>query len=250
MLPLTLAVGIQLVVGQRDAQILSSGGIEARREVVMRILATPTGERSQAIWLALRREVDRLVTCLDVEPPTAEVRKELHCEIRPGSEDDYLPNLIEALSQSPDPAMIPTLIKVTPGGGTAAAALVHFGDLAVPALIESALSSRSGPWVTEAGGSMFALAEMLHGTAVGDRSRTAITATARTLLQEKVIDAHWISIVNLALSTRDADLRSEVETLAADPSEWIRRGLTDPARIAQRQSSIRFQLTRHPKPQH
>lgn len=250
MLPLALAVGIHLVVGQSDALILSSGGIEARREAVLRILATPTSERSQAVWQALRQEVDRLVSCLDVQPPTTEAGMELHCEVRPGSEDDYLPNLIEALSQSRDPLMIPTLVKVTPSGGRPAAALVHFGDLAVPALIESALSSRSGPWVTEAGGGMFALAEILHGPALSDRSRTEITATARTLLREKVIGTHWIPIVILALSTQDADLRSEVEKLATDSAEWVRRGLTDSAQIARRQSGIRFQLTRQPKPQH
>ena len=216
MLAWALVLGIQFAIRPADTLILSSGDIEARREVVMRILATPPSKRPQAVWQTLRQEVDRLVACLDVDPPPAQAGKDLHCEVRPGSEDDYLPNLIEALSQSRDPAMIPTLIKVTPSGGIARAALARFGDLAVPALIESSLSSRSGPWVTEAGGSMLTLAEMLQGPALGDGSRITITATAASLLQT-LVSAHWLPIVILALSTQNADLRSEVEKLATDP---------------------------------
>jgi hypothetical protein len=50
------------------------------------------------------------------------------------------------------------------------------------------------------------------------------------------------------LATKDVTLRAEVEKLATDASEWRRRGVTDQARIAQVQNSIRFALTQHPTP--
>ena len=112
-------------------------------------------------------------------PPPAE-RQTLRCDITPRSEDEYLADLVGALSQSRDPSMIPTLIKVAPSGAMAAAGLARFGDLAVPALIESAMSSRSGPWVSESHGSMFTLARMLEEPApvasqpVSDANRVRI----------------------------------------------------------------------------
>ena len=165
-----------------------------------------------------------------------------------------MPDLIQALGQSRDTSMIPTLIKVAPSGTIAAAGLARFGDVAVPALIESAMSSRSGPWVSESSGAMVTLARMLEQPApdavqpLSGAKRLRITDTARTLLHTKLTWANQIPIIALVLATKDVALRAEVEALASDASAWRRRGLTDQARIAQVQNSIRFALTQHPKP--
>jgi hypothetical protein len=148
--------------------------------------------------------------------------------------------------------MIPTLIKVAPSGAIATAGVARFGDLAVPALIESALSSRSGPWVYESGGAMLTLARMLEDPPpdvlrpLGAPNRVRITDTARTLLRTRLTWQHQIPIIALALATKDVALRAEVETLATDASEWRRRGLTDQSQITQVQNSIRFALSQHP----
>ena len=161
----TLALGLAafLALGQDDdARILATGDIGARHEALARILAIAPGNRTADVWQALKQEVERVVACLDVVPPSPAVRQTLHCEIRPLAEDDYLPELITAIGQSRDPSMIPTLIKVVPGGMIAAIPLMRFGDLAVAPLIESAMSSRSGPWVEESSGATLTLAKMLE----------------------------------------------------------------------------------------
>ena len=242
------------LVGQDDTRILGTGDLSARHEALARILAIAPRERTDDMWQALRQELDRVVACLDVRPHSPAERQTLHCEITPRSEDDYLLNLITAIGQSRDPSMIPSLIKVAPSGAIAAAALVRFGELAVPALIEAAMSSRSGPWVEESGGAMLTLARMLEepasdaSQALSSANRLRITETARTLLRSRLTWTNQIPIVALCLATKDAALRSEVEALATDASEWRRRGITDQARIVQVQNSIRFQLARHSKP--
>src|SRR5262245_23038472 len=111
----------QLVVGQDGAHGLSTGDIEARHGTLVRILSIPPSGRSDEIWKALRHELDRLVACLDVRNPSPEESRELNCDIRPKSEDSYLPDLITAVGQDNDPAVIPTLIKVASSGGMATA---------------------------------------------------------------------------------------------------------------------------------
>jgi hypothetical protein len=245
---------VLLAVGQDDPRILGAGDLDARHDALARILAIAPVERTAGQWQALRQEVDRVVACLDVRSPSPAESQKLRCDVRPRSEDNYLPDLIQALGQSRDTSMIPTLIKVAPSGTIAAAALVRFGDVAVPALIESAMSSRSGPWVSESSGAMSTLARMLEQPApdavqpLSRASRLRITDTARTLLHTKLTGANQIPIIALVLATKDVALRAEVEALATDASEWRRRGLTDQARIAEVQNSIRFALTQHPKP--
>ena len=247
-----LFVAVAVWVGQftssnNDATVLATGDAAARYEAATRILATPADQRSEAVWQALRSEVERLVRCGDVPPPPPPEWNRLKCETGVGRESEYLPTLIEALSQTTDPAMIPTLIKVAPSGAIAISGLMKFDDVAVPLLIESALSSRSGPWVTEADGAMFALAKVVEGGRISAESRLQVTDTARELLNDRLTDANWIAVVNLALATADTDLRARVERLANDASELRRHDLADD-HIEQIQRGIRFQLSRHPKP--
>jgi hypothetical protein len=124
----------------------------------------------------------------------------------------------------------------------------------VPALIESAMSSRSGPWVTESDGAMLTLARMLEIPvpdaiqSLSGPNRLRITDTARILLRSKLTFQNQIAIIALVLATKDVTLRAEVEALATDADEWQRRGLTDQSQITRVQNSIRFALTQHPGP--
>jgi hypothetical protein len=253
-LTISFVLALFLAAGQDDAQILSTGNLDERREALARIVAVTPAERTPDQWRALRQEVDRLVACLDVHSPSPAEQQTLHCDIKSRSEDEYFPELVRALSQSRDPSMIPTLIKVAPSGAMAAAGLARFGDLAVPALIESAMSSRSGPWVTESDGAMFTLARMLEKPApdavqgLSAANRVRIADTARTLLRTKLTFQNQIAIIALVLATKDITLRHEVEALATDAAEWRRRGLTDESQITRVQNSIRFALTQHPAP--
>lgn len=243
-----------LLVGQDDARILSTGELGARHDALNRILAIAPDQRTMEMWLAVKQETDRLVACLDVVPPSPMEKQTRRCDIVPQSEDNYLPDLITALAQTRDPAMISSLIRVAPSGAIATNGLVRFGESAVPALTQAATSSRSGPWGEESTGAMFALAKMLQqadsggGVTLTPTIRLRITETARTLLETGLTSTNQIAIVALALATRDAALRSQVQDLATNTFEWPRRGVTDPAEIARIQNSIRFQLTGRPNP--
>jgi hypothetical protein len=131
-----------LAVRQDDARLLTTGTLDARRDALARIMALPPAQWSPDLWHAVRQEVERVVTCLDVRSTPAE-KQTAPCDVLPRSEDNYFGDLVQALSQGRDPAIIPTLIKVASSGAMAATALARFGDLAVSPLIESAMSSRS-----------------------------------------------------------------------------------------------------------
>ncbi len=248
---------LQLLAGQDDARVLTTGDIAARHAALDRIAAIPPGERSEEVWQALRQELERVVKCIDLGSTSPAESTALRCDVHPTAEDEYLPTLVSALAQTRDPLMIPTLIRVAGSGAMATEPLVRFGELAVPALIEAAMSSRRGPWGDESSGAMFALSRMLEQPpanserALGNAARGRILELARTALRTRLTAAAYIPyipVVGLALATGDASLRSEVELLAHDSSEWRRRGVTDPAQVTRMQNSIRFQLTRHPKP--
>lgn len=242
------AVAKQASAPNRDAVTLTTGNAAARAEALGRILATRPDARTPDIWKALRDELNRVVACLDAQKPSPAQRRKLHCDVGiPHSEDsDYLPDLISAVSQSDDPASIPTLIRVAPGHESALVALVNFGDAAAPALIDSALSSRSGPWVSEDSGAMFAMGKMLVADHIGAVNRARIVDTARSLLHDKFTWINEPSVVYLALATGDPVLRDEVTRMADDASDLMRRGIP-PDHVEQVQRHIRYSLAHPPK---
>ena len=237
-----LAIALTQSIQTDDARVLATGTIGDRHDALNRIRSVPPEKREPSVWEALASEVDRLMVCHDITSPTPAISAARRCDVSPGAESDYIPDLGEALGATTDPRFIPELVRLAPGLGAASVALARFGDAALPALIESAKGDRTGPWVSEAGGAMFALSEMIRPTrgpattALSQAGRTRIVATANELMNTKLTTA-WIPVVSLALATRDQAIRDVVEKLASDPDEWRRRGVTDQSKLDRMQRS-------------
>jgi hypothetical protein len=248
-----LAVSIILTVSlnstmastlQTDVGLLQSGALEDRHDALLRILKISPSERSAQVWQALASELNRLI---------AELRQRATDNSpAPSSEalGDYYVDLVEAISQSRDPSVIPLLVQTAGTGRDATDALARFGDLAVQPLLDTATGQVND--LSEVSGAIFALARMVGGSIpdaiqpLSPANRARILSTARTLLDEKLVAGHVLSIVVLALSTGDASLRQTVVDLAIDASEWTRRGISDPDRIVRYRHQLQAQLARFP----
>jgi len=83
------------------------------------------------VWAALIREVGRV----------QRIYHRLHDETLPAPtpdttfDNEYYMDLIEALSQSRDPVVIPLLVEAAGRGKDATDGFARFGDLAIPPLV-------------------------------------------------------------------------------------------------------------------
>lgn len=225
--------------GQVRAAALERGGVEQRHDALVQLLETPSSQWSPEVWGAIRREVARMLAYFR-QP----VRDKEDVGERYG---EYYLDLVEALSETRDPADIPLLVDVSGSGKNATDCLVRFGDLAVPALLQTVRGKTLNDHL-QIGGAMFALADMLRSpptdaiAPVSDASRRQISAVAQETLEQRLTFNNVIEITDLALATKRPDLRQQLERLAADATEWKRRGLVDPKEIDHCQRIIRAQL--------
>ena len=159
----------------------------------------------------------------------------------------YAVGLVRALAELHDPTTIPLLIDYAGWAGYAGDALVEFGDVAVPALIATVRAGRND--VGQVGSAISILAELLEANGAGtialaDDHRRAVVELAEELLGPKLTAGHSWGLARLALATRRADLRAQLEELATSREAWIRHGVTNPYSIELAQGIIRIQLSK------
>jgi hypothetical protein len=220
------------------ARILREGPDDLRVDAQIRITITPAAQRTPATWRAVSDEVARIVACEKRNPENP--RSIPGCALAGGSENAYFEDVVDILSEWPDPAAIPSLLLVVDSGGTVAHALARFGDLALPDLLRLARQDRSS-------GAMFALSRMLQ-LGPEARLRPLSQGGRRQVLQfaqeamRQIGSRGVIPVVNLALATGDEGLRKDLGQLASDADEWRRRGLIDQEQIERAMGQVRAQL--------
>jgi hypothetical protein len=229
---------------QTDVDVLQSGALPERHDALVRIMKIAPSERNAQIWQALASELNRLI---------ADGRRRIHENSpAPASEalGDYYGDLVEVNSQSRSASVIPLLVQAAGTGRDATDALARFGDLAVQPLLDTAMGNIDD--LSEISGAIFALARMVRGDIpdviqpLSEVNRARIVSTARTLVDERLNMGHVLPIVVLALSSGDASLRQTVLSLAVDPSEWTRRGVSDPNSIVRYRNQLQLQLAKFP----
>jgi hypothetical protein len=125
-----------------------------------------------------------------------------------------------------DPRAIPVLTE-TPQG-SAWRALAAFGDIAVPAMLATWASRASRPELSLVGVLSTLLRAMEATVAegrIGAESRRQLLAVAREALTRPDDSLVLGAAVGLAAASREPDLVADVERLAADVAEVMRRGI-------------------------
>lgn len=165
--------------------------------------------------------------------------------------DVYVPALVRTLAESGDPRLIPLLIDYSFIVSYAKTALVKFGEATVPSLL-STVRSTEDP-LSRRGGAISVLGTLLGRSNQGlapplsKQSRQQISALSHELLGARFTPGYTAGIAQLALATREADLRKEVEDLAANRNAWVLRGVTNDRLVEPGQRIIKYLLKNFPE---
>jgi HEAT repeat protein len=231
------ADGQQPRTGSHEAQILanlSSPDQTVRETALLGALAIRPPMRSPALREALAKEFLRVV------------RDDAGRQRRgaPSSErdDDYLGALVQANTESDDPALIPAFVHVVRTGTMAQAALSHYGEPALRHLLPileqadvswDAVQGVAVSWDTVQG-AVNSVVLMLHNQdkrPVPVDLRRRVAAAARHLLQvpKAAGPLGILPVIDLAAATGEPDLLDEVRHIAQDPSLLVGRGVPSTA---------------------
>jgi hypothetical protein len=165
-----------------------------------------------------------------------------------GEEDEFDHHLaiIELVAALNDPIAIPALAR-TGTGMTAIRALVNFGELPIPALLETAQSSKSHPFqVSDSLIALRLIIEAVQANRLLEDTLAAVSHLARQKLTERTSDIVLWRAIDLAVILDNAELRAIVESLAADPNEVLARGITEPDLIERTQKRAADRLAGMP----
>lgn len=242
------ALSVSMVYGQTGlAAALERGSVEQRYNALLKILDTPPERRDAAVWAALTRELKRALV----------IYHRLHDETLPPPppsttmSSEYYADLVQAVSGSRDPAVIPFLVQASGTGTDPTDALARFGDLAIPALLATVRGTTND--LRQRAGAMFALATMCQPqipnavAPVSAGSRRQIVELASELWHSKFDRGSLIPTSVFAVATRDSNLATHLERLASQSEAWADLGVTDPAVIEQGQRYLRYELDRNPR---
>jgi hypothetical protein len=147
------------------------------------------------------------------------------------SNSEYVRSLAELLMHQNNPAGINGLVAVVHMGAPGET-LVEFGEAAVPSLISVARSDlEDDPGHADA--AMDVLEQMLESPIIRPKlsgtSRAAIREVAAQRLMNTRGDDNWHTLataVQLAVATRDPQLRKQVMELIDNDVEFVRRGMS------------------------
>jgi hypothetical protein len=232
--------------------IFRAGSLSDRYQAAQDVLQIPPGQRSEALWLAIATELQRvgseshertdaLVAGRQV-PPLGEEHSEYYAE------------LITAVADWRDPRALQPLISSVGRGMLVVQGIIPFGEMAVPPLIEAA---RTGPR-SEQAAALGTLGILLEGFSrppapyfppapLSSPARQQILQLACDLLRPRPGVQRDLTVeAGLALATGDEELRQQVELLAREPGVVAQfTGLGDSNEISRIQNAIRFRLEQH-----
>jgi hypothetical protein len=234
-------------------RILTSGTLIQRYATGRQILQIPAERRTEALWIAVAHELERVAAESHSRIDALMAGREVPS--LGADHSDYWQDLVRAIRQWNDPRALHPLISSAGHGMLVSEGIVRFGESAVIPLIQTI---RAGHANTKSG-ALHALQILLQGlptepyhipaTALSPVSRGEILQLVRDLLQPGATafpGPGLPSVAGLALATGDASIREQMELLASGPA-LVRQltGLDDVSSILRVQGSIRYQLDRH-----
>jgi len=232
--------------------IFRAGSLSDRYRAAQDVLQIPPGQRSEALWLALANELQRVASESHESTDALIAGRQL----APLGEEDseYYAELITAVADWRDPRALQPLISSVGRGMLVVQGIIPFGEVAVPPLIDAA---RAGPRGEQAA-ALGTLGILLEGFSrppapyfpparISPSARQQILQLARDLLRPRPGVSRDLAVeAGLALATGDEELRQQVELLAREPGVVAQfTGLGDSTEIARIQNAIRFRLEQH-----
>lgn len=223
---------------QTDAASLERGSVEKRLDTLVEILRVPPDRRSPSVVDAIGREARRMLRYYRNPGQPDEAQQELNSA--------YAAGLVQALGESRSKKFLPVIIEFAGFGKMGRDAVVNFGEVAIPALLEAANGSEND--LHQKSGAMLALAELCRDTkvdaarALSNDNRGRCQEGARALFKSRLGYGDLIAASILALATELPDLKLEVERLATSLEAWNDRGLTDSEAIRLDQNVLQMQL--------
>lgn len=221
------SAGVQEVTG-----LLGSDDPSLRRTALREIWRSESLQANEAIRLALINELDR------VNKERLDRYARYFKGEGVGLPDDsvvdieYGLDVLSLVAQLDDPRAIPILVEATATGDLAARAVAGWGDRALPAVTATwrARETRRELGVPPLRfGLLLTVRRMVElETVRTDEGRSEVLAMAREALQTPDDAIMLESAVELAVLLRDPNLLAEVEFIASNYSEVVRRGVLDP----------------------
>jgi hypothetical protein len=199
--------------------ILTDGSRQEREAAVKEIALIPPPQRNRETWIALGLEVGRLkadnrvrkralITGDPVDPPS--------------DEGEPLFQLIDLLTESQDPIVLPALVQCIGNGNRAMDAVAAFGEQAVANVI--AMSS------DDPSAALRVLTKMLEKSTrhpLSTASRRQVIEIARQRLSDAREPAPFLTAIDLAVATGDISLIQRVQSFASNEATIRATGLSD-----------------------
>ena len=240
-----LAIGVGILISlstpiyasAQDAaeqeQLVASlvGGTALERRVAAATIGDiPVSQRIPMIRFALEEEIARYQNEL-------QARKDVlnrGGSVSPREDHgEYLFTILNLLIQYEDPTLVDRLIPFLRTGNRVVTAVAYYGELAAPSVL--AVASDPTEDVFQVTSALRALDRMLATSSshpLSDHSRERIVRLAAALIGAHERPTVALGAIKLAVSTRDPELRAEVEVLAKDEAAVRRLGFRDPAMVA------------------
>jgi hypothetical protein len=187
---------------------------KSQNEAAQNALDIAPKNRSEELWSAIFSEADRLNHEMLRRADSIKKGETVRPDHALG---EYRGLILQLAAQSDDPAVIQILVESN-GSPVAMKGMAKFGEKAVPQLAAAAASSTLT--ADQIAGVLGAFEMMLSASAfhpISAESKNMMVDAARTGLGANEDPTIVFAAIGLAVETRDADLRQQVQEWANDP---------------------------------
>lgn len=227
-----------------DQRALAAQLAGAEFEAKARALSTIEGIAPEAVGPELRAA---LIAELEREAQLVTSRywaPRRNLPLAPLDDPEYIVKLADVVGKLKDPQAIPALAHSLGLGFVTITPLVEFGEPAVPAVLDVALSLDSSVYaVNEALMTLRMLVERQRERPLSPETLAAIRDAARQhLIVKQPFFETTMWAIDLAVALDDPSLRRIVQAIAANPAEARARGAQDPEDVLLVQSRAHERL--------
>lgn len=230
---LMVAVAPAAVEGQSTdleaAALLLGGNLEEQVRAIEWARSRPLAAMAPALRDALITTLDRSITA-SIERRREWARGNSSAQWR--EEMDITPALLEVVTAMRDHRTIPVLARSASTGWMAIGALLGFGEDAVPALYEVALSRHGSD--RQVSSALYTLRMIVDEYGLGGFQPETI-ARIREVAADRLNEPHGFIVlrraIDLASTLNDPELDGILQSLASDRASIIARGLMDPDQV-------------------
>ena len=221
----TAASPQEQVTQKQLADRIITAPLAEKAQALAQVFAIPVDRREPALEDALVRELGRLNE--DDRNRWRATREGKPFQPEGDAQAEYRAGVVRLVAQSPNPAVIPSLVGALGSVTGVGAAIARFGDLAVAPLAAAARTAH--PNYAAPVEAMATLRMMIEtGKPISDKSFAQIINVAGERLAGQQYFAHVIAAIDLAIATNSDALRTRVTQLSSDSFQLRQMGIVDP----------------------